>query len=208
MSSWGRKLWDNDASADAVPDLIKVAPSKSLNHLLASWGLRLWFGGCTAKEFARGIERKSKDIIKLPRPVFVALSEIAQRPASFDHRPSRSAAHKAIIGVSKAGHCVEPLFALPEVKGLVADLVAERCATELDRKCGRKKQSPLSEDTFTELGVLLELTQVGVFQPAVRVERWKDGLAAMNSLTTDERPFWDEFLQGVDAAFPLLVQRA
>lgn len=47
--------------------------------LLASWGLRLWFGQADAKAFAKGIERKSAELIRLPKPLFQESWCLAQR---------------------------------------------------------------------------------------------------------------------------------
>lgn len=202
MSTWGKGLWDNDKSVDAVGGMIRVMPSKDLWHLLACWGLRLWFGQCEPKEFARGIERKAKDVVKLPKPVFNALSEIAQRPDAFKAHRSRKPEHSALIGDSSGGYRMEPLFELPEVRA-VTETVAERCAARLDSAF--KKKHSLPQDALPELGVLLELTNVRLYQDAARVEKWKTGFAAMNARTTEERPFWDEYVARVEKLFPLLV---
>jgi hypothetical protein len=203
METRGSGLWDN-TTVDAVGGLIRVTPSKDLWHLLTSWGLRLWFGQCDPKEFARGIERKAKDVVKLPKPVFEALSNIAQRPDSFKVHRMRKPEHAAVMGNFWGGYRMEPLFQLPETRA-ITETVAERCASRLDKAFKEKKKAPLSEDPLAELGVLLELTNVGIFQDAARVERWKQGFAEMNALTTTERPFWDEYAARVTPSFAMLV---
>ncbi|MDP2271633.1 MAG: hypothetical protein Q8N23_14865 [Archangium sp.] len=201
MGTWGSGLWDNDASLDALPELIHVPPSKDLTHLLASWGLRLWFDRCAPKDFARAIERKSKEVIKLPKPLFEALAAIAQRPDSFKEKRSRSAPHHAILGGSADGYRIDPVFALPEVRALVGAVVRDRCAAQLDAVLTGPSRVSLYEDHLTGLGVLLELTNVGLFQPADRVARWRAGYAEMNALTPEERDFWDELVPRVEALF-------
>lgn len=160
------------------------------------------FGQCEPKEFARGIERKSKEVIKLPKTLFEALSNVAQRPDSFKVHRSRKAEHAAVLGGYCSGYRMDPLFDLPETRALT-QAVGERCAKRLDS--GLSNQTTLYEDQLAELGVLLELTNVGLFQDTARVERWKQGFAAMNARTTEERPFWDEYAACVDELFVMLT---
>lgn len=207
MGKWGNGLWDNDVSVEAVAGLIRVTPSKDLWHLLASWGLRLWFGQCEPREFARAVERKTKEVVKLPRPVFEALSNIAQRPDSFKGHRSRKPEHTAILGGTCGGFRMEALFTLPETRA-IAEKVGARCATRLDNAFKAKKKVPLTEDPLVELGVLLEFTNVGFFQDAARVEKWKKGFAEMNALTTEDRAVWDDYAARVEKLFPLLVAPA
>jgi hypothetical protein len=204
MATSGSALWDK-ASVEVVGGLIRVTPSKDLWHLLTSWGLRLWFGQCDPKEFARGIERKAKDVVKLPKPVFEVLSNIAQRPDSFKVHRMRKPEHAAVMGNSCAGYRMEPLFTLPETRAIL-DTVAERCASRLDSALtSKKKKVGFTEDPLPELGVLLEFTNLGVFQEAARVEKWKKGFDELNALTTDERELWDQYAARVAPSFAMLV---
>ena len=161
------------------------------------------FGQCEPKEFARGIERKSKEVIKLPKPLFEALSNVAQRPDSFKVHRSRKAEHAAVLGGYCSGYRMDPLFDLPETRALT-QAVGERCAKRLDSGLSNQKTT-LYEDQLAELGVLLELTNVGLFRDTARVERWKQGFSAMNARTTEERPFWDEYAACVDELFVMLT---
>ena len=204
MGTRGGGLWDNDASVEEVPGLIRVTPSKDLWHLLASWGLRLWFGQCEPREFARAVERKAKEVVKLPKPVFDALSNIAQRPDSFKGHRSRKPEHTAIMGGFCGGFRMEALFTLPETRAITAK-IADRCANRLDNAFKAKKKTTLVEDPLIELGVLLELTNVGFFLEAPRVEKWKKGFAEMNALTAEDRAHWDQYGARVDKLFTLLV---
>ncbi|MDP2273953.1 MAG: hypothetical protein Q8N23_02710 [Archangium sp.] len=203
MSTRGHGLWDNETSIAEVPGLIRVTPSKDLWHLLASWGLRLWFGQCEPREFARAVERKSKDVVKLPKPVFDALSNIAQRPDSFRGHRSRRQEHTAILGGYCGGFRMEALFTLPETREIVQK-VADRCANRLDGVFKAKQKAALTTDPLIELGVLLEFTNIGIFQEAPRVEKWKKGFAEMNALTTDDRGYYDEYATRVDKLFTML----
>ena len=207
MGTWGSGLWDNDNSLDAVGELIHVMPGKDLPHLLVSWGLRLWFGQCAPRDLARAVERRSKEVIKLPKPLFEELSNIAQRSDTFKGRSSRKLEHGAILGGYCDGYRIEPLFQLPETRAITADL-ADRLAQRLDSVFTVKKRVTLYEDALVELGVLLELTNVSLFQDAARVERWKQGFAEMNALTTEERPFWDGYAANVEKLFAMLVAHA
>lgn len=204
MGTWGTGLWDNDASLDAMSALIRLPAGKDVTRALVSWGLRLWFGQCTPAEFSRGLERHSKALVKLPKPLFEELVSIAQRPAEYARRTSRRPEHLALLGGYCDGYRVAPLFALPGAREVVAE-VAERCAARLDRALTAAKKVSLYEDGLPELGVLLELTNIGVFQPSARVEAWRAGFAEMNARTTEERAFWDEFSGRVQSLFPLLV---
>jgi hypothetical protein len=205
MGTWGSGLWDNDSSLDRIGGLIAVKAGKDLHSILASWGLKLWFGRCEPKEFARAVEKKASEVTKLPKPLFNQLAEIAQRPESFNNKRSRKPEHDAVLGGYCDGFRIDPLFALPEVKTIVAT-VGERCAARLDQVLTGSRRVSLYEDQLTELGVLLELTNIGLFQDAARVARWKQGFAEMNALTTEERNFWDEYSPKVENVFSLLTR--
>lgn len=204
MGTTGSGLWDNDSSLDALAGLIRLPTGKDLARTLVSWGLRLWFDQCTPQEFSKGLERRSKELIKLPKPLFAELASIAQRPREYDRRGSRSAAHHAIIGGYGDGYRIDPLFAYPGAREAVTE-VAERNAARLDKVSNAKSKRTLYEDQLPELGVLLEFTTVGVFQRPERVEAWRARFATMNAATTEERAFWDEFCGRVEKVFPLLV---
>lgn len=207
MGTWGSGLWDNDSSLDALPELVHLPAGKDLVRTLVAWGVRLWFAQCTPAEFSKGLERRSKELIKLPKPLFDELVAIAQRPKEFEQKESRRPEHREVIGGYCDGYRVEPIFSLPGARDVVAEL-AERNAARLDKAFGRKKQVSLYEDQLTELGVLLELTNVGVFQRPERVEAWRAGFAAMNAATPEERGFWDEYCGRVEKVFMLLVRPA
>ena len=204
MAIRGSGLWDNDSCIEEVPGLIRVTPSKDLWHLLACWGLRLWFGQCEPREFARAVERKSKEVVKLPRPVFEALSNIAQRPDSFKGHRSRLPEHVAVLGGTSGGYRMEPLFDLPEVR-VIAEKLAERAGKRLDGVFRARKKVPFTEDNLVELGVLLEFTNIGFYLEPDRVEIWKKGFSEMDAATLEDRATWDAYRARVEKIFPMLV---
>lgn len=204
MATRGSGLWDNDSCIEEVPGLIRVTPSKDLWHLLACWGLRLWFGQCEPREFARAVERKSKEVVKLPRPVFEALSNIAQRPDSFKGHRSRLPEHVAVLGGTCGGYRMEPLFDLPEVR-VIAEKLAERAGKRLDGLFRARKKVPFTEDNLVELGMLLEFTNIGFYLEPDRVEIWKKGFSEMDAATLEDRATWDAYRARVEKIFPMLV---
>ncbi len=198
----GTSLWDSEASAGAVPRLIRLTPDKSLMNLLVTRGLLLWFNQCEPREFARAVERRSKEVVLLPKPLFNALSDLAQRPDSFK-RGSRKHEHTAVLGPACSGHRIDALFAQPEARALL-QVIAERNASKLDTAFAKRKLT-LTENPTPELGVLLEFTNVQLFVEAPRVAKWKSGFAAMSERTTEARPFWDEYGTKIETLFSMLT---
>lgn len=174
MGTSSNGLWDNDAALNAVGTLVKISPAQETMPLLASWGVRLWFGQCEANAFGRGVERKSAELIRLPRPVFQQLAGIAQRPAEYA-RGSRPAEHKAILGAGCDGYFIAPLFDLPEVKAVV-QLRAAALADVLDKTFASKPRDwAVFERKLFPLGVLLTFTRIGLYVEAARVDTWLAG---------------------------------
>lgn len=203
MGTWDHKLLTNDRSLDELGQLTHLPVGKELMPSLAAWGVRLWFDQCKPRAFSKGIERWAKELTRLPRPLFDELAAIAQRPAEYEKRSSRKPEHVELLGRPGDGYRIEPLFALDGVKAVVAGL-AERNALRLDKVLSTPAPGSLYENHLTELGVLLELTNVGVTQSAERVATWRAGFARMNAATPEEREFWDRFSERVERLFPLL----
>jgi hypothetical protein len=197
-------MFDRDSSSDQVLALLRLPGAKDLTRLLVSKGLELWFAQCDPKEFARSVERKAKEVVKLPKPLYNEIAGIAQSPDAYRGRRSRAPALAAVIGRVCDGYRIDPLFALPGARELVVE-VAERCATRLDRTLAVKKKAALPDDQLLELGVLVEFTNVGVYQTPERVEAWKKGFDHMKAMPTPDRAAWDGFCKRVEKAFVLLV---
>jgi len=204
MDTLAAGLWDNDKSYNRVARFTKVAPKPGLLDFLTSRAVELWFGEIDGSVFARSVERRSKEVIHLPKPLFNALSEIARNP-KMTAKGSRSERHRQVLGPRANGFRIQPLFAMTEVTALLEPL-SETLAARLDRAF--KSRNMLSEDGLSELGVLLELTNAQVFQSAERAARWEAGFMKMSERTTEDRPFWDEFVSRVRPSFSMLSKPA
>jgi hypothetical protein len=202
MATSDNGLWDNEKSLKALPGMVKVPAPKDLTQLLVSWGLRLWFGQCEPREFARAIERKAKDVVKLPKPVYNEIASIAQRPDAF-RKGVRKPEFREVIGSAGDGYRVSPIFDIPEARAQVTE-VAEKCASRLDT--ATRKKVTFAEEPLPELGVLLEMTNIGLYQAAERVEAWKKGFNELNARTKENRELWDAWVARVEKVFPLLVK--
>lgn len=204
MGTWGNGLFDNEATLDVVGGLVKISPAKETMPLLASWGLRLWFGQADAKAFAKGIERKSAELIKLPKPLFQELVGLAQRPTEYARRNSRPAEHTAILGSTCDGYFVAPLFELPEVKGVIENR-AEELSVILDKFfAGTPKAEALYKNKLAPLGVLLSLTRIGIFVAPARADAWLAGFERMVETAKDDAEFWKGFAARVRPLFGLI----
>lgn len=204
MGTWGNGLFDNEATLDVVGGLVKISPAKETMPLLASWGLRLWFGQADAKAFAKGIERKSAELIKLPKPLFQELVGLAQRPTEYARRNSRPAEHTAILGSTCDGYFVAPLFELPEVKGIVENR-AEELSVILDKFfAGTPKAEALYKNKLAPLGVLLSLTRIGISVAPARADAWLAGFERMVETAKDDAEFWKGFAARVRPLFGLI----
>jgi hypothetical protein len=204
MSTWGSGLWDNDATVDVVGTLVKISPAKETMPLLASWGLRLWFGQADAKAFAKGIERKSAELIRLPKPLFQELVGLAQRPTEYARRNTRPAEHTAILGSSCDGYFVAPLFELPDVKAVVENR-AEELSLVLDKFFGgTPKPEALYKNKLAPLGVLLTFTRIGIYVAPARADAWLAGFERMVEAAKSEGEFWKDFSGRVRPLFTLI----
>lgn len=204
MGTWGNGLWDNEATLDAVGGLVKISPAKETMPLLASWGLRLWFGQADAKAFAKGIERKSAELIKLPKPLFQELVGLAQRPTEYARRNSRPAEQTAILGSTCDGYFVAPLFELPEVKAVIENR-AEELSVILDKFfAATPKPESLYRNKLAPLGVLLSFTRIGLFVAPARADAWLAGFDRMVESAKEDVEFWKAFSTRVRPLFTLI----
>jgi hypothetical protein len=200
----GTGLWDNSVSVDSILRLIKLPTTGTTLHYLVAHGIKLWFAQSDMQEFARASDRKSREIIRLPKPLYDAFARVAGSPRSFP-KTTRSEAHKAMLGDAADGIRIEALFNQPEVPEILAPLVTSLCA-RLDKAFNDQKMT-LAKNPFTELGILLELTVIGIYPPADKVKAWHVVFDAANERTKDNREFFDAFVKRVRPIFNHLIKK-
>ncbi len=203
MDARGTGLWDNTVSVDSMLRLIKLPTTGGTLHYLVAHGIKLWFAQSDLPEFARASDRKSREIIRFPKPLYDAFARIAGSPKTFV-KGSRSEAHRAILGDAADGIRLDPLFQQPEVPEILAPLMTSLTA-RLDKTFNDPKLT-LSKNPFTELGILLELTTFGFYVPAEKVKAWEAAFDAANERTKDEREFFDAYVKRVRPIFKHLVK--
>lgn len=203
MGTWGDRLWDNDSALDQLPALIDAKIGGDLHRMLAVWALKLWFERCTVEEFNRAISRRSKDVIKLPKPLFEQLAAMIARPKELADKSDRSNEHQAVIGGYCAGLRLDVIFAMPEARPVLAEIAA-KLKVLLDGY--ERANGDFYELGFVELGVALELTRCEIWPAPADVERWRAAFNAADQRTTQERSFFDDFVKSVGPAFDLLAR--
>ena len=202
MSTRGTGLWDNEKSVDQLGRFTKIEAKPTLIDYLVSHAVKLWFAEIDGTTFARAVDRKTREAIRLPKPLFNGLVEMARNP-KLSARGSRKPEHIKILGSNRDGYRLDPLFAMDEVPAMLAPM-SELLAERLDRAFKTKKT--FAEEPLTELGMLLELTNARVYQSAERVAAWEAGFNKMNERTTEDRPLWDEFVTRVRPLFSMLLK--
>ncbi len=207
MGTWGTGLFENDKAVDAVLNLVMVKPKTDLGERLADVGLQVWFGRIDGKAAMKSLQKDTRELTKLPKPVFQALTELTSSPESAKSKSNRSAEVSKITGLYASGWRIDPLLELPNVAPVV-ERVAEANAVKLDARltAALTSKRELPQEPLVELGVLTVLTERGIKHSAARVDAWAKGFAALNERTTDDRKFWDEFVTKAQAAFKLLTK--
>lgn len=199
MANTGTGLWDNEASVDRIGRFTKISAKPELLDYLVSHSVLLWFGEVDGTTFARAIDRRSKEVSKLPKPLFNIFVDIATKKVTA--RGSRTAEHIKILGTNRDGYRVQPLLDLPETAKLLAPM-SELVASKLDKTFKGKKT--LAEEPLTELGIVLELTNAHIFQDPERVAAWAKGFEEMSARTTEDRDHWDAFVARIKPLFGML----
>jgi hypothetical protein len=208
MGTWDTGIFDNDQALNTIDKLIQVRPKADLVHRLVDQGLQLWFGCTDGGRFMKALQRDTRELTKLPKPLFAALVELTANPTigarDSPGREARSPKVEAVTGPYRDGWRIDAIFELPGALDVVRG-VAERNAVALDKRLSPPaKDTDLFECVLTELGVLTVLTELNVRHAPDRVDAWERGFDQVNAATTAERPFWDEFAARVKPAFAML----
>ncbi len=202
MGTRGTGLWDDEKSVNQLGRFTKIEAKPTLIHYLVSHAVKLWFTEIDGTTFARAVDRKSREAIRLPKPLYNGLVDLARNP-KLSMRGSRKPQHTKVLGANRDGYRLEALFAMEEVPAMLAPM-SEALAERLDRAFKTKKT--FADEPFAELGMLVELTNANVYQTAERVAAWEAGFDKMNERTTEDRPQWDEFVTRVRPAFAMLLK--
>jgi hypothetical protein len=204
MATTGTGLFDNDSSRKAVDALVELKPGEDLLSRLVGGALELWFQQCDGNQFMRKLQKHTREMTQLPKPLFKILADITRNPDIIKDKHSRRAEHTAILGKNLDGWRLDDVFALPGAMDLVKAIVT-RNADGLDVVL--EKASGLSKKPLAQLGVLLELTELGIRHPKARVDAWVSKFDALDKRTTADRDFWDDFARRVRPAFDLLREK-
>jgi len=199
MANTGTGLWDNEASVDKIGRFTKIPAKPELHDYLVSHSVLLWFGEVDGTTFARAIDRRSKEVSKLPKPLFNIFVDIASKKVT--SRGSRTAEHIKILGTNRDGYRVQPLLDMPETAKLLGPM-AELVASKLDKTFKSKKT--FAEEPLTELGLVLELTNAHLYPDPERVAAWEKGFMEMSARTTEDREHWDAYVARVKPMFAML----
>ena len=202
MGTRGTALWDNEKSVNQLGRFTKIEAKPTLINYLVSHAVKLWFTEIDGVTFARAVDRKSREAIRLPKPLYNGLVDLARNP-KLSMRGSRKPEHTKVLGSNRDGYRLEALFAMEEVPAMLAPM-SEALAERLDRAFKTKKT--FADEPFAELGMLVELTNARVYQSPERVAAWEAGFDKMNERTTEDRPQWDEFVTRVRPAFAMLLK--
>ena len=203
MANTGTGLFDSEASVDRIGRFTKISAKPDLLDYLVSHAVLLWFGEVDGTTFARAIDRRSKEVSKLPKPLFNIFVDIASKKVT--SRGSRTPEHTKILGSNRDGYRVQPLFDMPEAGKLMGPM-AELVASKLDKTFKSKKT--FAEEPLTELGIVLELTNAHLYPDPARVAAWEKGFMEMSARTTEDREHWDAYVERVKPLFSMLAAPA
>ena len=207
MGTWGKGLYDNDSALDALSDLVKPDDGASdAVSLIAQIGLLAWFhpSGLIDRGEDLGKKVNALDLSSLPGATREALAALLDDPEAATATGSRSAAVTAIVGGYNDGPRIDALVRLPGAETATAKL-AESAAGRLDQALAQATALDDITGAMAALGVLLELAQAGLWQPASsRVARWRKDFSEINQATKEQRSFWVKYARHVQDGFNLL----
>jgi hypothetical protein len=207
MGTWGDGLYDSDGALDTIAALTEVGAPADAATLAARVGATAWLDpsgvACCVDEL-RAKARAVAGIEALPEGTRASLTALLADPEGHTRGGSRTPAVQAALGGYCDGPRIDPLVrfagAQPVIEGL-----GERAARVVDAALAPSSRG-LDEVAapLAGLGVVVELAQAGLWRPgAARVAAWRDGFAAADRRTRDERGFWDRYAGRVRLALEL-----
>ncbi len=211
MGAWDDGLYDNDSALDNLSELVLDDDLDRLPaaELAAAIGLRLWMQpvdlDIKADDYKLLLHDRRAEFDSLTDAARLALERVAADPAAAVTGRSRTPEVRAAIGGYCDGPRVDELLRVPGGEPVLRRL-RDRCASLLDG-CLRGEGWDLYEASgeLGALGVLLELSQVGVTATPEQLAAWRAGFDRVDAATSDEeREFWDGYAARARKAFDLL----
>ena len=211
MGTWGEGLYDNDSALDELGDLLALGDEQDGLRLVVRIGLQAWMNPVhvahDSDELKRRVDACDGDLAHLPADTRAALVALLADPEAATEKSSRTPEAKAVIGGYCDGPRIDVLLRFPGAQG-VLDEFGESLAKRLDGLLAVEQDLYEVAGSLAVLGVLIELSQAGLWQPAAsRVAIWRAGFDAIDKATKSERGFWWKYVRRVRAGFDLLAPR-
>ncbi len=211
MGTWGDGIYDNDGALDELARLINFDSEEvDMPQFIAEVGLLAWLRPdeltSAAVSFRAELDEFGEaGLVSVPAATRAALTKLLADPVAGTRKSSRSAAARKVIGRYSEGPRIDALLRLPGAEVVIAEL-GERAAQRLDVVLARKGGLDEAASGPSALGVLIELKQAALWPAGpARVDRWREGFAAIDAATQEERKFWARYVQRVKAGFDLLA---
>lgn len=210
MGTWGDGIYDNDSALDTLWSLVRIdGDEPDAVRLITRIGLLAWLNPVSVRAAgplrARVEALGEAALARVPADTRAALGRLLDDPEAATADGSRSQAAEAAIGGYSDGPRIDALLRFPGAQAAI-DALADRCAGALDRVMRADRDGYELAGELAALGVLIELAEAGLWRPdAARVQRWRDGLAAIDRRTREERSFWWKYFRRVRAGLDLLA---
>lgn len=210
MGTWDDGLFDNDSALDTLWDFVKIEGEEpDAVRLAARIGLLAWLNPVSVThgtaELRARVEALGEGIEQLPEATRTALDELLRDPEAATETRSRTKAAYAAIGGYSDGPRIDALLRFPGAQAVIDEL-AKDAAETLDRVLHAKNDGYEIAGGMAALGILIELAEAGLSRPvASRVNRWREGLAAIDKGTREERGFWWKYFKRARLGLDLLA---
>jgi hypothetical protein len=211
MGTWGDGIYDNDGALDEVSRLVPLkAGEPDAARLVAQIGLTVWLRGVVADDELQALVDAVPEeaFAELPEDTCAALASLLADVEATMEAGSRSKAASAVLGGYCDGPRIDALLRFPGAEPVIEALLA-RVTKRLDDALAKKVDLYQVADALAALGVVIEMKEAGLWtaDPA-RVDRWREGFAAIDQRTKEERGFWWKYVRKVRRGFDLLAPSA
>lgn len=212
MGTWGSGIYENDGALDGLGSLVRLLDQETeAARVVASVGLVAWLRPeflLAHPERARAaVDRVRPDLESLPPTTCDALAALLADPEkALDPTVlSRPEPVRQAIGSASSGPRIDALLRFPDAESVIDEL-AERAACRLDDAFSSDQDLHELAADLGAIGVLLELQTAGLWRAGPeRLARWRTGFDTADRSTTEERTFWDRYVQRVRAGLSLLA---
>lgn len=211
MGTWDDGLFDNDSALDELWSFVKIEGDEpDAVRLAARIGLLAWLNPVSVTHGTAGLVARVEALAeaeqqRLPETTRAALDALLKDPEAATETRSRTKAAYAAIGGYSDGPRIDALLRFPGAQAVIDELAAD-AAEMLDRILHGKNSAYEIAGGMAALGILIELAEAGLSRPeASRVDRWREGLAAIDKGTREERGFWWKYFKRARMGLDLLA---